>query len=277
MESGRFMTELEEQTIFEILSHSTRRKILRILSQEVYVNYSELQEVIGQSPGVIYHHLEKLRNQGILQQRSTKEYELTSMGLNIVAYMDKVKEEDLDDFVTRDPIQKYFFIIPLARIVKNNPFHWIMEAGLLLILTSVIQIGFPIQIIGPFLFPSSEPFIIRMFFQVLSYGLMTVLIVSLAYILAPSSSSSSDLLMLRGILIFPLLSSIFCFILWGISLILTPVPNIFYWLLTLLLHGGYIYFLIHLLMKLKRISFEHSLIIALLQSYILLIVFFLLS
>ena len=271
------MTELEEQTIFEILSHSTRRKILRILSQEVYVNYSELQEVIGQSPGVIYHHLEKLRNQGILQQRSTKEYELTSMGLNIVAYMDKIKEEDLADFVTRDPIQRYFFLIPLARIVKNNPFHWIMEAGLLLILTSVIQIGFPIQIIGPFLFPSSEPFIIRILFQVLSFGLMTVLVVSLAHILAPSSSRSSDLLMLRGILIFPLLSSIFSFFLWGTSLILTTVPNIFYWLLTLILHGGYTYFLIHLLMKIKRISFERSLIITLLQSYILLIVFFLFS
>ncbi|MHA2054743.1 MAG: winged helix-turn-helix domain-containing protein [Candidatus Hodarchaeales archaeon] len=271
------MAELDEQILFEILSHSTRRKILRILAQAVIVNYSDLQDAINQSPGVIYHHLEKLRKQGILQQRSTKEYELTPMGLNIVEYMDNIKEKDLADFVTREPIQRYFLLIPLARIVKNSPFHWIMEVGLLLILTSAIQIDFPIQVIGPFLFPSSEPFLNRLVIQVLSFGLMIVLILSLAYLLAPSTSGSSDLMLFRGILIFPFLSSLCCFVLWGVSLILTPVPSFFYWLLTLLLHGGYAYFSIHLLLKIKRISFERSLIIALIQSYTLLIVFFLLS
>ena len=269
------MTELDEQTIFEILSHTTRRKILRMLFQGGYMNYSEIQEVIGQSPGVIYHHLEKLRDQGILQQRSTKEYELTTLGTNIVQYLDKMNDEDSQ--LTKKSIQKYFFLIPLTKIVKNNPFHWVLEAGLILLLTSLIQIEFPIQIIGPFLFPSSESFLSRIFFQILGYGIMFLVIEIAAKILVPSNSAFIDLILLRGFLIFPLLSSIFSFLLWGTSITLTTVPEPFFWLTTILLHVLYTYFLIHLLIKVKRISFEHSLIISLIQVYIFLIGYFLLA
>jgi DNA-binding transcriptional ArsR family regulator len=269
------MTELDEQTIFEILSHTTRRKILRMLFQGGYVNYSEFQEVIGQSPGVIYHHLEKLRDQGILQQRSTKEYELTTLGTNIVQYLDKIKDEDSQ--LSKKSIQKYFFLIPLTNIVKNNPFHWVVEAGLVLLLASLIQIDFPIQIMGPFLFPSSEPALSRFFFQILGYTIMFFVIEITAKILIPSKSTFIDLVLIRNFLIFPLLSSIFCFLLWGTSIILSPVPELLFWLTTILLHGLYTYFLVHLLIKVKKVSFEHSLIISLIQIYVFLIGFFLLA
>ncbi|PWI47615.1 hypothetical protein CEE45_10640 [Candidatus Heimdallarchaeota archaeon B3_Heim] len=269
------MTKLDEQAIFEILSHSTRRKILRMLSQDIYVTYSDFQENIGQSPGVIYHHLEKLRDQGILQQRSTKEYELTSLGFNLVSYMDKMNDDDLAEYISRKSFQRLFFIIPLARIVTDNPFHWILEAGLIIILTSVIQIDFPIQIIGPFLFPSSDPFGIRIFIQILSYGLLMFSVMGIGKYLAPSSTNLFDPPLLTGFLIFPLLSSIFSCFLWGISSVLTSVPEILYWSLTILLHVFYTYFLIHLLMKIKRITFERSLILSLLQIYIFLLIFLL--
>ena len=174
-------------------------------------------------------------------------------------------------------IQKYFFLIPLTKIVKNNPFHWVVEAGLILLLTSLIQIEFPIQIIGPFLFPSSESFLSRIFFQILGYGIMFLVIEIAAKILVPSNSAFIDLILLRGFLIFPLLSSIFSFLLWGTSITLTTVPEPFFWLTTILLHVLYTYFLIHLLIKVKRISFEHSLIISLIQVYIFLIGYFLLA
>lgn len=270
------MTKLDEQELFEILSHPTRRTILRALSQGYYISYSDLQEILGQSPGVIYHHIEKLRDQGILQQRSTKEYELTPAGLKIVTYMDKIKEEDLFTLLTQSKVHRIFLRAPVAKIVQNNPLHWTLEVGLIIIITSLIQINFPIQIIGPFLIPSLEPFLIRFLFQILTYIVWIAFIEFLAYLFAKSSPRTRRLTMISGLLVLPLLSSIFSSILWVTSLVLTSVPNALYWVLTLLLYVCYSYLLIHLLMTIRKISFEHSIIITLLQGYLYLgLVFFL--
>ncbi|MHA1977947.1 MAG: winged helix-turn-helix domain-containing protein [Candidatus Hodarchaeales archaeon] len=271
------MSELDEQSIFEILSHSTRRNILRILSHDIHVTYSEFQENIGQSPGVIYHHLEKLRDQGIVQQRSNKEYELTALGSNIVSYMDKLSNDELSEYISRNSFHKFFLAIPLAKIVQENPFHWLFEAGLVIIFTLVVQVDFSIQIIGPFLFPSLNSFELRLFLQVISYGLLTLLMMGIGNYLTPSSSRSSDFHLMKGFLVFPLLSSVFSCFLWFISVVLTTVPLLLYWSLTILLHALYTYFLIHLLMRIKRISFEHALILSLVQIYVFLVLFLLIS
>lgn len=264
------MTKLEEQELFEILSHPTRRTILRTLSQGYYVSYSDLQEILEQSPGVIYHHIEKLREQGILQQRSTKEYELTPAGLKIVAYMDKIKEEDFNTVFTQSSVQRLFLKAPVAKFIQNNPLHWTIEVGLLIIIASLIQIDFSVQIIGPFLVPSLEPFVVRILVQILTYVISIAFIEFLAFLFSKSSNRTKSLSMISGLLLLPLLSSLFSSILWVISIALTSVPLVFYWALTLLLNGCYSYFLIHLLMKIRKISFEQSIIITLIQGYLFL-------
>jgi DNA-binding transcriptional ArsR family regulator len=271
------MKQLDEQVVFEILSHPTRRKILRILTQEYYVNYSELQEVIGQSPGVIYHHLEKLREQGILQQRSTKEYELTSRGLNVVAYMDKIQTEELAEYVPRSSVQNIFVVLPIGKFIQKNPFHWAVEVGLVFIITTFIQLEFPIQIIGPFLIPSLESFLIRFWLQILSYFIMVALVFILAQLLASQSSTSSSLHLISGLLILPLLSSLASCLLWGITLLSPSIPVEIYWLVTILLHVGYTYLMIHLLVVIRKLSLERSIIITLVQGYIFLLFVFILG
>ncbi|UCE14666.1 MAG: winged helix-turn-helix transcriptional regulator [Candidatus Heimdallarchaeota archaeon] len=271
------MTKLDEHDLFELLSHPTRRKILRILSQGYYVSYSDLQEFIGQSPGVIYHHIEKLREQGIIQQRATKEYELTSAGLKVVEYMDKIKDEDLHTVLTQTTIQKLFLFPPVAGFIQNNPLHWAIEVGLLLLITTLIQIEFPIQIIGPFLIPSLEPFAERFLVQIISFLLMIFLVEMLAQILGKPPYRSSHLPMISGLLVLPLLSSISSCILWVISLFGTSVPIEVYWFLTIILHVGYYYLLIHLLIKIKKLSVERSIIITLTQGYLFLAFVFLLT
>ncbi len=49
-----------EQELFEILSHPLRRQILRLLNQYYIGTYTDLKEHVKSSPGVIYHHLQKL-------------------------------------------------------------------------------------------------------------------------------------------------------------------------------------------------------------------------
>ncbi len=271
------MTKLNEQELFEILSHPTRRIILRTLSQGYDVSYSDLQEILGQSPGVIYHHIEKLREQGIIQQQSTKEYELTPAGLKVVMYMDKIKEEDLSTVITHSSIQRFFLLVPVAEVVQNNPLHWTIEVGLVIIITSLIQINFPIQIIGPFLIPSLKPFLVRFLLQILTYIMSIIFIDFLANIFAKSSNRIKRLSMINGLLVLPLLSSVSSSILWLVSLVLTSVPLVFYWVVTLVLYVCYSYLLIHLLMKIRKISLEHSIIITLLQGYLLFGLAFLLT
>ncbi|MFX0052342.1 MAG: winged helix-turn-helix domain-containing protein [Candidatus Hodarchaeota archaeon] len=270
------MPKLDEHEFFELLSHPIRRKIIRLLSQDYYVSYSDLKEIIGLSPGAIYHHLEKLRDQGILRQRSTKEYELTSRGLKVIEYMDKIQEEDLHSFITQSPIRRLFLLPPLAAFIQKNPLHWLIEAGLLLLLTTLIQIEFPIQVIGPFLLPSLEPFVLRFMVQLLSFFLMVILVEILAQLLAKPPYRSSHFAMISGLLVLPLLSSISSCILWIISLTGTHVPTGVYWTLSLLLLSSYVYFLIHLLIKIKKLTIERAIIITLVQGYVFLtIVFFL--
>lgn len=271
------MSKLDEHEFFDLLSHPIRRQIIRILSQGIYVTYSDLKEILGLSPGGIYHHLEKLREQGILHQRSTKEYELTSTGLKVVEYMDKIQEEDSHSIITQSPIRKLFLFFPLAGFIQKNPIHWTVEAGLLFLITTLIQVEFPIQIIGPFLLPSLEPFANRFLFQLLSFLLMVTIVVILAQILSKPPYRSSHLVMISGLLVLPLLSSIASCILWVITFTGTYVPAGIYWMLTILLLTSYAYLLIHLLIHIKKLSVERAIIITLVQGYAFLTFIFLLT
>ncbi|MHA2407718.1 MAG: winged helix-turn-helix domain-containing protein [Candidatus Ranarchaeia archaeon] len=271
------MSKLDEHEFFELLSHPIRRQIIRILSQGIYVTYSDLKELLGLSPGGIYHHLEKLREQGILHQRSTKEYELTATGLKVIEYLDRIQEDEFQSIITQSPIRKLFLFLPLAGFIQKNPIHWTVETGLLFLITTLIQIEFPIQIIGPFLLPSLEPFANRFLFQLLSFLLMGIIVVILAQILTKPPYRTSNLVLISGLLVLPLLSSIASCILWIITLTDTYVPVGIYWIVTFALLSSYAYLLIHLLIQIKKLSVERAIIITLIQGYAFLTFIFLLT
>ncbi|MHA1225845.1 MAG: winged helix-turn-helix domain-containing protein [Candidatus Hodarchaeales archaeon] len=269
------MNKLDERQFFEILSHPTRRKIIRILHQGYYASYSDIKEIIGRSTGAIYHHIEKMRDLGIIQQRQTKEYELTPLGLKIVEYMDKINDEDLQEILNQSKVQKIFLGPRIAEFIKKNPIHWIFESGLLILFLTFIQIDFPIQIIGPFLIPSYEPFIIRFSIEILSFIFIGLTVELIARFVSKSNFDSSFLVMLSGLMFLPLLSTFFSFIIYCFYLFGENVPAILYWSLTSALLLIYAFLLIHLLIKIKKMSFERSIIITLVQGYILLaLVFF---
>ncbi|MFX0123858.1 MAG: ArsR/SmtB family transcription factor, partial [Candidatus Hodarchaeota archaeon] len=115
-------SQINEQELFDILSHTTRRMILRELNKQLYLSYSELQILIPQSPGVIYHHLEKLQEKGLIQQRKGKEYELAPLGVQAVSYLEKLDDDDLSSIIiSQSPFHDIFLIIPLSRLILKNP------------------------------------------------------------------------------------------------------------------------------------------------------------
>ncbi|MHA1974586.1 MAG: winged helix-turn-helix domain-containing protein [Candidatus Hodarchaeales archaeon] len=271
------MKKLDERQFFELLSHPTRRKIIRLLYQGYYASYSDIKDTLGQSTGTIYHHLEKMKDLGIIQQRASKEYELTPLGSRIVEYMDKINDEDLQGIINQSKVQQIFLGPRIAEFIKKNPIHWICESALLIALLTIIQIEFPVQIIGPFLIPSSQPFLVRFLIELLSFVFIGLSVELITRSVSQKSFRSSLTVMFSGLMLLPLLSAVFSFIIYCFYILEKNVPAVLYWSLTTALLLIYAFLLIHLLMKIKKISFERSIIITLLQGYILLALVFILT
>ncbi|MFX1285956.1 MAG: winged helix-turn-helix domain-containing protein [Promethearchaeota archaeon] len=267
-------SEISEQELFNIMSHPTRRMILRELGQQLYLAYSELQILIPQSPGVIYHHLEKLQEKRLIQQRESKEYELTSLGIQAVSFLKKLDNGDIPSLAIHlSPFQNLFLVIPLSRIVLKNPQRWVIEIIPFIILLFLIQIDFPVLIVGPFLLPSVLQMHSRVFIEIVIFFLTFLLLFLFSG--SPIKRSKDDTFaLIAGLLSLPFLSLIASLILYLISIILTAVPIIFFWLLTLMLQFCYAYIIIQLLMKITRLSFDKSIIVTLLMGYFFLLCVF---
>ena len=264
---------IKEQDLFNILSHTTRRMILRELNNQYYLAYSELQELIPQSPGVIYHHLEKLQAKGLIQQRESKEYELTPLGVQAFSYLEKLQDDDVPSLVTPlSAFQNIFLTVPLSQLVPRNPLRWAMEISVLAVLLFLIQIDFPVLIVGPFLLPSTLPLFSRVFIEIIVFSSMFLLLGFISAFFSKKPRKTFPLL--SGLLILPLLSLVATFILFVISMALSVVPSLFFWLLTMILQFCYVYVIIHILIKILRLSFDKSVIITLLMGYFFLICVF---
>jgi DNA-binding transcriptional ArsR family regulator len=260
------MQELEEQAIFEVLSHAIRRQILRELALNILLTYSDFKQLLGHGPGVIYHHLQKLQELGFLYQRPNKEYELTSAGNSIVAYMNQATDRSIFTKEASTGLQNFFLNISLAQIIIENPRRWLLESSLLLLFILLIQIDFPILVIGFFLVPSDLSFPIRIGLQAAFFLVMALILEAGAFVWNPQSRN--HLQFSSSLLIFPLLSAIGVAILWGSTEFVSRVPEWFYWTVIGLLQCCYFYALIHLLMHIKKLSFEQSAILALAISYL---------
>ncbi|MFQ5978971.1 MAG: winged helix-turn-helix domain-containing protein [Candidatus Heimdallarchaeota archaeon] len=268
MNSEAAEPKIDEQALFEILTHSLRRQILRELFQNSFLTYSDLQQILGHGPGVIYHHLQKLQDLGFLHQRENKEYELTPKGHSLVVYMGRTSEEGSSVVTSSASFQNYFLKIPLANIVLENPVRWMVELGFILVVILVIQIDFPILIIGPFLLPSDLSFQLRIALQFAFFFLMVLLLEGICLSWKPPANN--QLPFLSGLLILPALSAGGVGLLWGLTIAFSDPPTWLFWVLIACLNASYLYIIIHLLLRIKELSFERAVILALLVSYLFL-------
>ena len=268
-------SQVREQELFDILSHTTRRMILRELDKQLYLAYSELQILIPQSPGVIYHHLEKLQEKGLIQQRKNKEYELTPLGVQAVTYLKKLDDEDLPSVVTSQSSFYAFFVkIPLWRLFRKNPFRWALEIAGITIILFFLQLNFPVLIIGPYLLPTTLELQYRILIEFMVFFLMFLGLLGLDLLV----SKKRDVFPLfAGLLVLPLISFGASVLIYFLSLVFITVPSLLFWLLTIILQLFYAYILVHLLHKITRLSFDRSVIVTLLIGYFFLSCVFLLS
>jgi hypothetical protein len=246
--------------------------ILRELSKQLYLAYSELQILIPQSPGVIYHHLEKLHEKGLIQQRESKEYELAPLGAQAVAYLEKLDDEELPSVVPQSSFYNFFMKIPIWRLIRKHPLRWALEITGITIVLFFLQLNFPVLIIGPFLLPNTLELQYRIFIEFIVFLIMFLGLVILQILV---TKSREVLPLLAGLLFLPSFSFGASVLLYLLSLVFITVPSLLFWLLTIILQLFYAYILIQFLHKITRLSFDRSIIITLLIGYFfLLCVFF---
>ena len=268
--------QINEQELFDILSHTTRRMVLRELSKQLYLAYSELQILIPQSPGVIYHHLEKLQEKGLIQQRKSREYELTPLGVQAVSYLNKLDDDDLPSVITsQSSFYEIFVKIPIWRLIQKNPLRWALEISGLTIILFFLQLNFPVLIIGPFLLPTTLELHFRIILELSVFLLMFLGLIIVNLLVSKRRDVVNPLF--TGLLFLPLFSFGASVLLYLLSLVFITVPSLLFWLLTVVLQLFYTYILIQLLHKISQVSFDRSVIITLLISYFFLLCVFILS
>lgn len=82
---------MEEQKLFEVLSHEIRRKIIRLLAKSRSVSYSELLYELRVDTGTLNYHLSKMRE--FIEKDENGSYHLSNMGwaaYNILRYVERV-------------------------------------------------------------------------------------------------------------------------------------------------------------------------------------------
>ncbi len=67
-----------EQTIFEVLAHPIRRRILEEVNNRGEVSYNDFTGQMGIQVGTLYHHLKVMKD--LIEQGANKKYRLTING-----------------------------------------------------------------------------------------------------------------------------------------------------------------------------------------------------
>ncbi len=273
---------LDEQALFEVLSHPLRRKMLKLLAAHYILSYSDFKEILQQNPGVIYHHLEKIQSLNLVTQRDTKEYELTPLGWKVVENMEILLRERLDEAFSQGFIVRLFKGGFLPSYLQHSPRRAAIELALLITVFVILTQDFPILVVGPFLLPTSIPFGQRLLFSILSSVLITFIYIVLVFLFTNQEkrlrifSDRKNFSFFVGLLLFPMSSYLVVSLLWFSSFFLITLPEPIFWILTIGLHVWYLYVSLNILTGVKNVSFEKSVIITLIQQYVLLLLVFLL-
>ncbi len=126
----------EEQELYEAIGHPIRRQILRLISEQEIVTYSDLIAELQITPGRLYHHLGILKE--LVVQNKDKRYSLSPLGVQASKILDTGT-----DFVSTFPSQKglgiqknrFFTALSLEKLISGfvqAPIHSSLEALLII-------------------------------------------------------------------------------------------------------------------------------------------------
>ncbi len=266
--------DFKEQEVFEVLSHEIRRKIIRLLAQHSFLAYSDLKKELKLSTGVLYHHLQKLQQMKLVSQRKTKEYELTDQGYQLLEYLRTLESDDFLSmkFTTQVPgVVVFLKDLPIAKIVTWNPLAVALGSMLMLLIGIGVQLNFDLMFIGPYLIPTDEEALIKLVLELFTMLIGYAILEAAYHAVHGRQDWKKEGTFLSGLTLLPATSSLGMLILWVISLLIPILPEIIYWMIISALHVTYFLILFNLLMNIKKISAEKTIILVLLTFYVFLL------
>ncbi len=274
-------TNISEDLLFEVLSHRTRRQILKELGRNLICSYSMLKAEIKVSTGVLYHHLQKLMESNLVMQRPDKEYELTPLGRGVVQFLEQNRGKELI-LTTRDTssgnavgvfFQDLLESIPFASIVFSHKYHLLLETILILAICYNFQLQLGLWFFGPFLIPIATDRNFPIFLVYEGIGILINIVFtegSVRILFGRKENAESLMIGIFSLATFPAISII---LLWISSQLNPSLVSFFYWPTIFLLQILYMTLGAQLIVKLKKLSWDRAMLVSLFSLYLFLLLF----
>ena len=246
---GKLISSVINSDLLETLAHPIRQQILIFIEQEGRAGYKSLKTKFNIATGTLYHHLRVLK--GLINQDGNKQYILTEDGKQALDYLfqDNIQAEKEEENTLYSPITLpswvfYIFLISYASL----------SLILIAINPSKILIHFiPIEI--------TDPIIILLFFVVPITQIGIIIILSMLVSRNLNKTSWSLLILYQALVV--LLS-----IILNIVDFANDGPVLY--AITILLQALFIVLWTYAL-SIDILSWERSLLLALLQNYVFLL------
>ena len=277
----------------EVLAHPLRQEILIFIEQEGETGYRDLKNKFNVATGTLYHHLRILK--GLVIQNSAKKYILTDEGVQALDFIfqDKkttehkpIKEiqeevveqpetivpskevalkEQIESFSPQSPTLQNFKFFNINSYIKSIPDWFFKTNGLLFVLLPLLLLLENPKVVF-FHFIPIEIHEIWLIGATIVFPIFNLIVLSFISIIKKENISLSTI----GLLL----------IYYNIVFCLTIVSNLFpitandllIHLLSIVIQGLFIFFWT-LSISLQYYSWEKSLFLAIVQNYLLLLLF----
>lgn len=270
---------ISEDLLFEVLSHKTRRQILKELARNIICSYSVLKAEIKVSTGVLYHHLQKLIEANLVFQRPDKEYELTPLGVRVVQFMDQNQGREIPLSVDSKfhgnkfsvMLQGLLEAIPFSSVIQAHGYHVLLEAVLVLVICINFQLQLGMWFFGPFLIPTFLTYPWFLLLEGLGIVIQVLFMELLPRIMFGRPENARELAIGNVALTsFPAMSII---LLWFSHQASPEMPGFLYWPMILVLQLIYLLLGAQMLVKFKRLSWDRALLVSLGAQYLFMVAF----
>jgi DNA-binding transcriptional ArsR family regulator len=158
------MKDTDKQTIFEILAHPIRRRILEEVHNRGEVSYSIFTEQMAIPTGTLYHHLRYMKD--LIEQGDNKQYRLTPKGVYAIELVQSSEINFASD-LTHPQIPSLTVFDSLFRSFVKNPVRSFTEGAIIVLVFLVFTASIGAVVFGPFLLSGSG----LKFYEVILIGL----------------------------------------------------------------------------------------------------------
>lgn len=256
---------------YAALAHPIRRKILDLLLEEGEVSYSRLVEVLHLKAGPLYHHLKMLKP--FITKTQSKRYKITDEGKKIYSIIHQKKEPEplfsLPDVKLPEDTGVFQFFTPLIRFATNHAYRTLFEFLIIASIIGYFAASSDLLLLGNFIVKAPINLVVG-YASIFGSWLAITLIAEISTRVFFHKKGNFIKLLTAVSLIF-IFNFIFFAVVWIWSLSsqnTLAITKSLLMVLYLLFQIWSFFIIASSLIELKELSLEKSIIVALISSYV---------